>query len=177
MENVLWLVWTQGLLIRSLILRSYRIISFYNFEVLQTVYKEAPMRIKIKVGGWMTTSVHLEFFLKQYNFFSGRINHSLSWLQLLASNIIWKNKIDVDNKPIELYYPRKFELCVCVQLWEIIHVPCTKSSISTLQCCTLCYSILSHATLILCYYASILSQQNSVNSHALWLRQVWYYGE
>ena len=76
-------------------------------------------------------------FLKQYNFFDGIINNSLSRLQSLASNIIWKNKIDVDNKPIELYYPRKFDLCVCVQLWEIIHVACTKSSISTLQCYTL----------------------------------------
>ena len=32
---------------------------------------------------------------------------------------------------------KKFEFCVRVQLWEIIHVPCMKSSIST-TCCTLC---------------------------------------
>lgn len=26
--------------------------------------------------------------------------------------------------------------CICVRVWKIIHVPCMKSSLSTLQCCT-----------------------------------------
>ena len=36
-----------------------------------------------------------------------------------------------------------------------------------LKCCTLCYSIMSHATPILYYHASILPLQNSVISRAL----------
>ena len=40
----------------------------------------------------------------------------------------------------------KFELSVCVHLWEIINVSCIITSISTLQCYTLCYSRMSHAT-------------------------------
>ena len=36
--------------------------------------------------------------------------------------------------------------------------------------------IVSHATLILKYHASMLTLQNSVISCALWLPQVWYYG-
>ena len=39
----------------------------------------------------------------------------------------------------------------------------------------LCYSIVSHATLILQYHASMLTLRNSVISQALWLPQVWYY--
>ena len=65
--------------------------------------------------------------------------------------------------------PIVHKLCVCVQLWEIIHVPCMKSSISRLQCCTLYYSIMPHATLILYYHASMLAIWNSIISHALWL--------
>ena len=41
----------------------------------------------------------------------------------------------------------------------------------------LCYAIVSHATLILQYYASMLTLQNSVISRALWLSQVRYYGD
>ena len=51
--------------------------------------------------------------------------------------------------------------------WEIIHVPCMKSSISTFQCYTLCYSIMLHATLILYYYGSMLTRQNSIISCAV----------
>ena len=65
--------------------------------------------------------------------------------------------------------PIVHKLCACVQLWEIIHVPCMKSSISRLQCCTLYYSIMPHATLILYYHASMLAIWNSIISHALWL--------
>ena len=43
--------------------------------------------------------------------------------------------------------PIVHKLCKRVQLWEIIHVPCMKSSISIIQCCTLYHSITSHATL------------------------------
>ena len=74
----------------------------------------------------------------------------------------------------EQTYPKKFELCVCVQLWEIVRVPHMKSSISTLQCCTLCYSIMSHATLILYYHTSMLTLHTSLISHALWLPHAWY---
>ena len=41
---------------------------------------------------------------------------------------------------------------------------------------TLCYSIMLYATLILFYYASVLTPQNPVISHVVWLPQVWYYG-
>ena len=64
--------------------------------------------------------------------------------------------------------PIVHKLCVCVQLWEIIHVPCMRSSISRTQCCTLCYSIMSHATLILYYHAPMLTLHNSIISCALW---------
>ena len=70
--------------------------------------------------------------------------------------------------------PIVHKCCICVQLWEIIHIPCMKSSISTLQCCTSCYSIMSYATLILYYYASMLTLQNFVRSRVLWLSQLWY---
>lgn len=44
-------------------------------------------------------------------------------------------------------YPKKFRLCKCVQLWEIICVPCIiKSSILIFQFCTLYYFIMSHVT-------------------------------
>ena len=72
-------------------------------------------------------------------------------------------------------YPRMFELCVCVQLWEIICVFCMESSFSTLQCCTLCYSIMWHAKLTLLYHASILTLQKSIIPHALELPHAWYY--
>ena len=49
----------------------------------------------------------------------------------------------------EQTYMRKFKICVCLQLREIIHVSCMKSSVLAMQCCTLCYSIMSHTTLIL----------------------------
>ena len=39
----------------------------------------------------------------------------------------------------------------------------------------LCYSIMSHATLILWYLASMLTLQNSLISQALWLPQVSFY--
>lgn len=48
-----------------------------------------------------------------------------------------------------------YALCMC-QLWKIVHVPCMKSLILTLQCFTLCNFIMSQATQILCYHASIL---------------------
>ena len=56
--------------------------------------------------------------------------------------------------------------------------PCPMYKIinSTLQCCTLCHSITSHTTLILCYHASMSTLQNSIISYALWLPHVWYYG-
>jgi hypothetical protein len=41
-----------------------------------------------------------------------------------------------------------------------------------LKRCTLCYSILSHATPILEYHASMSTLQNSVISRALWLPDV-----
>ena len=74
------------------------------------------------------------------------------WLYILSRNL-------------DQTYPRKFELCVCMQLWEIIYVPCMKSSISTSQCCNLCYSIMSHAALILLHHASIWTMHNSIISH------------
>jgi len=43
-------------------------------------------------------------------------------------------------------------------------------------CVTSCYSIMSHATLILYYHASMLTLWNSIIPCALWSPQVWYYG-
>ena len=37
--------------------------------------------------------------------------------------------------------------------------------------------IVSHATLILQYHTSMLTLQNSILSRALWLPQMWYYGD
>ena len=48
----------------------------------------------------------------------------------------------------EQTYPKKFELCVCMQLWKIIFVMYTKSSFSTLQHCALCYSKKLQPTLL-----------------------------
>jgi uncharacterized membrane protein len=39
---------------------------------------------------------------------------------------------------------------------------------------TLCYSIMSHITLILYYHASMLILQTSLISYALCLQQAWY---
>ena len=52
----------------------------------------------------------------------------------------------------------------------------TKERIQNDLTSPLCYSIVSHATLILQYHASMLTLQNSVTSRALWLPQVRYYG-
>ena len=41
-----------------------------------------------------------------------------------------------------------------------------------LKGCTLCYSIVSHATLIDQYHGSMLTLQNSIISHAVWLPRV-----
>ena len=46
---------------------------------------------------------------------------------------------------------------------------------TTSKCCTLCYSIVSHATLILLYHAFMWTLQNFVISRALWMPEVWYY--
>ena len=40
---------------------------------------------------------------------------------------------------------------------------------------SLCYSIISHAALILFYFTFMLRVHNSSNSRALWLLQTWYY--
>ena len=39
-----------------------------------------------------------------------------------------------------------------------------------------CYFIMSHATLIIFYHASMWTLHNSLTSRALWLPQAWYYG-
>jgi hypothetical protein len=60
--------------------------------------------------------------------------------------------------------PIVHKLCASVQLWEIIHVLCMKSLFSRIQCCTLCYSIMSHATLILflsCIYVNSMDFHNN----------------
>jgi hypothetical protein len=54
-------------------------------------------------------------------------------------------------------------LCTCATL-GLICVPCMKSRISISQCCTLCYSIMSHATSIFYYHASMLTQNNLCNT-------------
>jgi hypothetical protein len=41
---------------------------------------------------------------------------------------------------------------------------------------TLCYSILSHTTLVFYYHASMLTLHTSLISRALWLAQAWYWG-
>ena len=41
---------------------------------------------------------------------------------------------------------------------------------------TLCYSIMSHVSLILYYYASMLTLQTSLISYALWLPHASYFG-
>ena len=84
--------------------------------------------------------------------------------------------VTYENIPIKVYtYLKNFELCIYVQLWEIIHVPCMKSSILSLQFCNLCYSKMSHGTLILYYQSSMLTLQTFVTSCALWLPHAWYY--
>ena len=56
------------------------------------------------------------------------------------------------------------KLCARVRLWKSILVPCMKSTMSTLQCRFLCYSIMSHARLFLYYHASMSTPRNSVVS-------------
>ena len=41
---------------------------------------------------------------------------------------------------------------------------------------TLCYSIMSSATLVLLYHTPMSTLLNSLISHVLWLPQSWYYG-
>ena len=49
-----------------------------------------------------------------------------------------------------------------MQLWEVIHVPHMKPLMSTSQHCTLCDSIMSHATLSIYYHASMSTLHNSI---------------
>ena len=57
-------------------------------------------------------------------------------------------------------------LCMCLELGVY---PCMKSTVLALQRSTLYYSLLSHATLILCYQAFVLTLQASFISRALWV--------
>ena len=62
-------------------------------------------------------------------------------------------------------YHREFEVCVCMQLWEIIRVPCTKSSLLALHCCTLCYFLMSYVKVTIPFYcASMFTLQKFLNT-------------
>ena len=117
---------------------------------------------------------HLQYFVDPQLYHSPTALYIIFLIcSLLGSRIkvMYKLFLDFLDCPIVPSASR-----MCATLREIKRISWTKPSIPTWQYYTLCNSILSHATLILYYHASMLTLQNSVISRALWLPQVWYYG-
>ena len=62
--------------------------------------------------------------------------------------------------------------------WHQIKTPYNSGHTFTcimLSLLTLCFSIMSHATLVFFYHASLSTLRNSLMSSALWLPHAWYY--
>ena len=100
-----------------------------------------------EIGLWSLTSIDKDQFLSVARF--------RSWIGSEREFGSVKNDGEFCNEILNKHILESLKLCICMQLWEIIHVSCMKSSILALWCCTSCHSIMSPTTLILFYYASI----------------------
>ena len=78
----------------------------------------------------------------------------------------------VERHLLLLLLLKSLDECWCMHMSHCLGRPSGVDHTTPLKCCTLYYSIVSHVTLDLWNHAFMLTLQNSVISHALWLSQV-----